>query len=175
MWTKQWNITGLTDQHFHLTRIVSLTQNSFCQFYSLTLMCHCKRNIFRPYTMRQMHDIRNSSPSLFIMYFHLKVVKLMYQMIQKFQNQDKVKNGMYSKQLNNLICIPELLERNLHHKKERERERTRGTCQCALMGCETLVILTVSGDAFYVSPGKICVVVESWLLGAWHKGFTGII
>ncbi len=51
---------------------------------SLTLMCHCKRNIFRPYTMRQMHDIRNSSPSLFIMYFHLKVVKLMYQMIQKF-------------------------------------------------------------------------------------------
>lgn len=65
------------------------------------------------------------------------------------------KKRIYSKQPNNLICIPEPLERNLHHKKK-ERERTRGTCQCALMGCETLVILTVSGDAFYVSPGKIC-------------------
>lgn len=38
--------------------------------------------------------------------------------------------------------------------REKERERTRGTCQCVLMGRETLVIMTVSVDSFYVSPGK---------------------
>jgi len=40
------------------------------------------------------------------------------------------KNGMYTKQPNNLICIPEPLERNLHHMREKEREDERDVSMC---------------------------------------------